>query len=182
VSPASGEPQGATLPERQVAELRGQLLGAVRRSSPPWLASQAEDIVQTAMIRILAAHRKSGGNLELRPSYLKRAAYNATVDEMRKRFRRNEVSVEEGPEPGHVSARPDDPESRAAALEIHSGIRDCLGDLLRSRRVAVACHLQGYSVPEASRFLGWSPKKTEHLVRRGMEELRTCLTSKGLKP
>jgi RNA polymerase sigma factor (sigma-70 family) len=179
---SDGEHPEAALPARLVGELRGQLLGAVRRAAPPWLASQAEDIVQTTMIRIVAAHRKSGGNLELRPSYWKRAAYNATVDEMRKRFRKMEISAEREPEPAHASTRPDDPESRAAAVEIHAAIRDCLGDLLRSRRVAVACHLQGYSVPEAARFLGWSSKKTEHLVRRGMEELRTCLTKKGLKP
>ena len=46
----------------------------------------------------------------------------------------------------------------------------------------LACHLQGYSVAEASGFLGWTKKKTEHLVRRGMADLRSCLAEKGIAP
>ena len=74
------------------------------------------------------------------------------------------------------------PEERAKAAEIHEALRACLGVLIRPRRIAVACHLQGYSVPEAATFTGWSKKKTEHLLRRGLEDLRGCLTRKGLSP
>ena len=70
----------------------------------------------------------------------------------------------------------------STALDVHEGLRDCLGNLAEPRRMAVACHLQGYSVPEAAGFLGWTRKKTEHLVRRGLMDLRTCLAGKGLTP
>ena len=167
--------------EEQVARLRTDLLAAARRCCPPWLAGHVEDIVQAAVMRVLAVHKKSGGKAEFGASYLKRVAYSATVDEMRKQFRRGEspggdAQMERIPSPETG------PERQSAAREIHHGLRDCLAGMIRPRRMAVACHLQGYSVPEAARFLGWTPKKTEHLVRRGIQDLRQCLASKGLEP
>jgi RNA polymerase sigma factor (sigma-70 family) len=146
------------------------------------LSDQAEDIVQVTLVRLLAVVEKSGGETVLAPSYIKKAAYNATVDEMRRRFRRKEVPEGDGLESHQVSARPPEQEDHAVALDVHDAIRDCLGRLIRPRRVAVSCHLQGYSVPEAARFLGWTPKKTEHLIRRGLADLRSCLTGKGVTP
>ena len=55
------------------------------------------------------------------------------------------------------------------AAEIHAGLDDCLGNLIRPRRIIVACRLQGYSVPETATFTGWTRKKVEHLALRGME-------------
>jgi len=170
------------LSEDRVSELRRQLLAAVRRSCPRWLSDQAEDIVQVTLIRLLAVLEKSGGESDFGPSYIKKAAYNATVDEMRRRFRRKEVPETERPESSQAAARPGGREDQAVALDTYDAIRDCLGRLIRPRRVAVACHLQGYSVPEAARFLGWTPKKTEHLIRRGLADLRSCLTGKGVTP
>jgi RNA polymerase sigma factor (sigma-70 family) len=175
-------PAGCALPEERIAELRGQLLAAVRRACPSWLASRAEDIVQTSILRVVAAYERSGGNPQHGASYIKRVAYNATVDEMRKHFRSREAPVEEPAELDQVAAGAAGPDDRAAALEVHEGLRHCLGKLAEPRRMAVACHLQGYSVPEAAGFLGWTRKKTEHLVRRGLMDLRTCLAGKGLTP
>lgn len=75
-----------------------------------------------------------------------------------------------------------DPEQDAAAREIAHGIQDCLMHLLVPRRWAVALYLYGCTVPEVARRLGWTPKKAENLVFRGMNDLRACLTAKGLKP
>ena len=58
----SGHRDEAALPEETVVQLRRQLLTSVRRSCPAWLANQAEDIVQATLIRLLDAHKKSGGN------------------------------------------------------------------------------------------------------------------------
>jgi len=179
--PSSRRDEGA-LPEERVAQLRRQLLASVLRACPAWLGNRAEDIVQTALIRLLDAHRKSGGNLPLNPSYLSRAAYNATVDEVRRHFKRKEVPEDERLRLDHTAATTVPPEQRAAATEIHQGIRDCLGAMIPSRRMSVACHLLGYTVPEAARFLGWTPKKVEHLIRRGLADLRVCLAGKGLTP
>jgi RNA polymerase sigma-70 factor (ECF subfamily) len=169
------------LSDEQIAGLRRDLYLSVRRSCPAWLAAQVEDIVQTALMRVLAVHKKGGGNPRFGASYLKRAAYSATVDEMRKHFRRGERQEGEA-EMERTPSATVDPERRSAALDIHHGIRDCMAAMLQPRRLAVACHLMGYSVPEAARFLGWTPKRTEHLVRRGLQDLRGCLSTKGIEP
>jgi RNA polymerase sigma factor (sigma-70 family) len=178
-----GSRHGETvLPDERVAQLRRQLLVSVRRSCPGWLADRAEDIVQATLIRLLDAHRKSGGNLPLNPSYLSRVAYNAMVDEVRRHFKRKEVPEDERLRLDHTAASTVNPERGAIATEIHQGIRDCLAAMIPSRRMSVACHLIGYSVPETARFLGWTPKKVEHLIRRGLADLRACLATKGLTP
>ena len=74
-----------------------------------------------------------------------------------------------------------DPERIAASREVGRGIQDCLSQMSRERRLAVTLYLQGHSVPEASRVLDWSAKRTENLVYRGLADLRECLTSKGMR-
>jgi RNA polymerase sigma-70 factor (ECF subfamily) len=159
-------------------ELRNRLLAAVRRRCPPWLAADAEDIVQTAMIRIVELRRRRGGSTTFGPSYLEKAAQNATIDAIRARFRRREDGLEtEGDgmkEPGNPTTQ--DPES---AIDFGRAIRECLAGLIRSRRIAVACRLLGHTGREAASVTGWSEKRLEHLTGRGLDDLRACLTGKG---
>lgn len=165
----------------EIATVQRRLLASVRRSCPPWLAHLAEDIVQDALLRLLELRRKSGGDRDWNSSYLSRTAYSAVIDEMRRQIRRRET-----PEGGEVlemtAGAGIDPDRQASALEIDRAMRDCLSHLSRPRRAAIACHLQGYSVPEAARFLGWTRKRTEHLVARGLKDLRSCLLAKGITP
>lgn len=180
--PASptGAGEDSRLPETVLTELRTRLSVAVTRVCPPWLASQAEDIVQCALIRIASILERGEGEVPLRSSYIWKAAYTATVDEIRRRRRRREVSLE-----AEVIERrsPDpDPERTLGASEIGDGLRDCLARLTDGRRRAVTLHLQGHSVPEASRILRWTLKRVENLVYRGLADLRRCLAGKGLTP
>ena len=159
--------------------LRNRLLAAVRRRCPAWLANDAEDIVQTAMIRIVDLRTRSGGSTTFGASYLERAAQNATIDAIRAKFRRRESALE--PEGDDVieprEARPRDPE---LGVDVQRSLRECLANLIRTRRVAVACRLFGYSGPEAASLTGWSAKRLEHLTARGLADLRACLASKGI--
>jgi RNA polymerase sigma-70 factor (ECF subfamily) len=158
------------------------MLAVARRACPRWLADQAEDIVQAAILRVMKARQKSGEDPDAPASYLMRAVHTATIDEIRRQFRRPEVSegassmVERSPSPFPH------PEMRTAAKEIDLGIRDCLARLARSRRRAVTLYLLGHSMREAGQMLGWTPKRAEHLVYRGLADLRTCLSAKGMKP
>ena len=52
----------------------------------------------------------------------------------------------------------------------------------KDRRLAVTLYLQGHTVPEAARILGWAAKRTENLVYRGLADLRQCLLGKGHTP
>jgi len=169
------------LSEGSIAVLRGRLLGLVRRSCPSWLADQAEDIVQATLARVL--ERRAGGeNQSVSSSYIMKAAHNAVIDEVRRRFRR--APVMQGGDEGLSSAPAGNPhpEQLAEAAEIDRAIRACLGGLETPRRHAVTLHLLGHSLKECCEALGGTYKRTEHLVYRGLEDLRRCLTKKGLQP
>ena len=176
-----GPSRGAPLSDEECERLRQQLARAVRRVCPPWLSSQADDIVQVAVLRVLDLLRRGEGIGGLRSSYLWRVAYSVTVDEIRRLRRRREVALDDAAastDPAPAS----DPERRQAAGRIAAGLRDCLGRLVEDRRLAVTLHLQGHSVPEAASLLGWGAKKVENLVYRGLADLRRCLLAKGLTP
>jgi RNA polymerase sigma-70 factor (ECF subfamily) len=68
------------------------------------------------------------------------------------------------------------------AREIGRGVRDCMTTMVPNRCLATTLFLIGHSSPEIGRILGWSLRKTENLVFRGMADLRRCLTSKGITP
>jgi RNA polymerase sigma-70 factor (ECF subfamily) len=177
--PAVGLPRAEAVSEEDCARLRRELKRAVGRTCPPGLRDDADDIVQESLIRVVAILRSREGKADLRSSYLWRVAYTATVDEIRRRRRRREVSLEEAsaervtdPAPGPFGAR--------RGGEIGEALRDCLRRLTPSRRPAVVLHLQGYSVPDAARLLAASAKSVENLVFRGLADLRQCLRSKGL--
>lgn len=164
--------------------LRAELVRAVSRICPTWLTSQADDLVQAALIRVL--RRKSEENAQISTSYLRKTAYSALIDEIRRCRRLKEVSLEaeDGgihPEAETGSSRPD-PEEVSAGHETGRAIRECLVQMVRPRRLAVALHLQGHSVPEIGNLMSWAPKKADNLVYRGLADLRECLGLKGVRP
>jgi RNA polymerase sigma-70 factor, ECF subfamily len=167
--------------EPLIAEIRRRLSQAVRRVCPGWLAAQAEDIVQTALMRVLEAANRSGErNPEFTSFYLERAAYFATVDEIRRHRRRMEDPPEEEHLAKALTPEAAGPEALAIAREIAAGIGDCLGRLSTHRRLAVTLHLQGHSVPEVAVLLELTIKRTENFLYRGLAELRRCLATKDL--
>jgi len=166
------------------AKLREDLVRAVARLCPGWLSNQRDDLVQAAVMRVMQVVGQPSsdgeGNRPFAASYLYKVAYSALVDEIRRVRRRREADLDdEKVAPAAVTRQ--DPERIAASREIGRGIQDCLSQMSRERRLAVTLYLQGHSVPEASRVLDWSPKRTENLVYRGLADLRECLTSKGIR-
>jgi RNA polymerase sigma-70 factor (ECF subfamily) len=170
-------------PDEAVAELRSRLQRAVRRVCPRWLADRSEDLVQMATMRVLEARPSGEGNPVVAASYLYRVAYTTLIDEIRRLRRRPEVSLED--EEGAdrpVAATAIGPEQAYAAKQIGGAIQDCLARLVQDRRLAVTLYLQGHTVPEAAVLLGWTTKRTENLVYRGLADLRRCLDGKGIVP
>jgi RNA polymerase sigma-70 factor (ECF subfamily) len=169
------------------AELAARMARAVRRQCPAWLADQAEDIAQAALAKVVVLDRAAEGNRPLTTFYLQKVAHSALVDEIRRRKRRQEVSIE-APAEGGEETRPfepraqGDPESHASYRQLGLAIRTCLAAAKPDRRLAVVLYLQGHSVPEAARILGWDVKRTENLVYRGLAVLRQCLLNKGHRP
>ena len=194
VSPVPARPDDGddvTKPEPAAAESRWTALAAamaraVRRQCPAWLSDHAQDIAQMALAKVMAAEHGREGNRPLTAFYLHRAAHSALVDEIRRRKRRPEVPLDGSADAGHdthVEPRAaGDPESRASFRELGAAVRDCLLATNRDRRLAVTLYLQGHTVPEAARILGWDNKRAENLVYRGLADLRQCLLGKGHRP
>jgi RNA polymerase sigma-70 factor (ECF subfamily) len=167
--------------------LASAMARAVRRQCPAWLANHAEDIAQVALAKVIAIERQREGLQPFTSFYLQRVAHSALVDEIRRRRRRPEVSLDGEIEAGEHAAvieppAAGNPETEAAARELGVAIRDCLSAATRDRRLAVSLYLQGHTVPEAARVLGWTAKRVENLVYRGLAVLRECLLRKGHKP
>lgn len=163
-----------------VEALRSRVVRAVRRACPPWLRNRAEDIVQNVLIQLLA--KRCETNPSFSAIYLEKAAYGATVDEIRRlsRTKENPVADEELIEAAPASSA--DPERSASSFEIGEGIHECLAGLARPRRLAVTLWLLGCSVPEIARRRAWSFKRAHNLVYRGLDNLRACLLRKGFQP
>ena len=78
------------------AQLHRDLVRAVDRVCPRWMADRADDLVQVALMRVMEIQRKKEGTAEFSAFYLKKAAYSAMIDEIRRLRRRQEVSLEGG--------------------------------------------------------------------------------------
>ncbi len=168
-----------------VTALRRDLMRAVARVCPAWLAAQRDDLVQAALMRLMQRFNRPAaegeGDRAFTSSYLHKVAHSVLVDEIRRVRRRRETDLDEGTVE-QTTASAADPERTAESVEIGRGIQCCLAGLTQDRRLAVTLYLQGHSVAEAARILEWSPKRTENLVYRGLADLRVCLISKGIEP
>lgn len=166
-----------------LAQLRGRLEKVVRRVCPPWLTSQADDLVQTAMLRLLDVIGSDEHSRTFSSSYLYKVAYSALVDEIRRLRRRREVAIEddEGVEMP-IESPMVGPEERATGSRLGDEIADCLKRLIVPRRRAVALHLYGHTGAEVAELLGHRLKQVRNLTYRGLADLRDCLQAKGLEP
>ena len=159
-------------------EIRRKLVRAVRQVCPAWLAQDADDLVQEALLRVL---RRDGDNREaLKDAYFKRVAYSVVVDEIRRRRRRpGDVAQDEELSENSL------PDSRTQATPegaIGNGIAICLQRQNADRRRALTLHLLGHSIADAARLMSCKVKKAENLIYRGLAQLRICLAELGLAP
>lgn len=166
--------------DQTMRELRARLAAGVRRICPGWLLPSADDIVQLAVMRVLRAAKAREGMQDLSALYLEKAAYCALIDEIRRHRRRREEQAGNEQLLRVASATHADPEASAEAGEITRALVHCLGGLAEARRQAVTLHLLGHTITETGVLLGWSAKRAENLVCRGLADLRLCLTAKGM--
>ena len=155
---------------------------AVRRVCPTSLEAEQEDIVQSALLRVVEiASRSEHGGIRT-ASYLWRAAHSATVDEIRRAGRRREVPLEETGAAEWAASPLPNPEHGMIGRQIGTAVRDCLAGLIRPRRAAVMLYLYGFEGDEARRVLGGDLKRVHNLTYRGLADLRRCLETKGIRP
>lgn len=163
--------------------MRRQLAAAVGASCPLWLVNHRDDIVQNAMMAVLRQQERRRGEAHFSASYLKKVAFTATIDEIRRRRSRGEVPLEtEESDETSFAAVSAGPERQAISRELAVALRQCLEELAPPRRMAVNLHLMGYKVPQMAKKMGWTRKQAENLVYRGLKDLREHLTARGLQP
>ena len=164
-----------------LATIRPALVALVRRVVPAWLRDHADDIVQSAIAQVLEHLKSERGDFGVASSYLMRAAHNAAIDEIRRRMRRPEATMDDAVADA-IDARTPGPGRMAESGEIDRAIRSCLATLAPPRRAAVVLFLLGYSRTETESMSGWGRKRTEHLTYRGLADMRRCLSAKGVAP
>ena len=169
----------APLPPDFEEGLRRQVARAAARLCPSFLANERDDIVQVAMMRILATQSGEGSG-RTSASYIWKTAYSVTIDEIRKRSRRPEAQAEAESALEAVEQAGPSPEASVLGREVGMAIRGCLTALAPQRRAAAVLHLQGHSVPEIAQMLGWGPKQADNTVYRALAGLRECLRTKGV--
>jgi RNA polymerase sigma-70 factor (ECF subfamily) len=169
-------------PGRDLTEMRRILERAVARTCPAWLVDRQGDIVQNALIRVMAVIEKNEESGIRTASYLWRVAYTATVNEIRRMHRLREDAVEPEVLERHGTTDCADPERQAASREIGEAIRVCMAEMIEPRRLAVLTHMYGYGLSESAALLGWARKRTDNLLYRGLADLRKCLTTRGVEP
>ncbi len=160
-------------------QVRTVLKRAIDRLCSRWTPDAREDLVQNALLKL--HQRASGEGIgTYQASYLYRVAHSIVIDEIRKQSR-SPVTTSAELSPEQLAAEHDQrPEQWTAAADARDALRDCLRSLVETRRAALVLYLQGHSVPDAARLLGWPAKRTENCVYRGLADLRACLEGKGI--
>lgn len=164
------------------SELRRVLTTAVRTVCPPWLASDADDLVQEAMIKLWRSGLLDEENPGVASSYLWRVAHSVLVDEIRRRRRRRETALEDEMSGPEIQAGSPGPERQSLSRGVGQAIRECLSGLAPAHRRAVTLHILGHPVSEIAQFLGWNAKKADNAAYRGLAALRQCLAERGVRP
>jgi RNA polymerase sigma-70 factor (ECF subfamily) len=143
----------------------------------------AADATQEAFISAYKSLRRfRGGSFK---AWLMRIVTNACYDELRRRKRRPQTSlealhvVEEDANPSLVH-RSEAPETHAQRMELAGAIEDCLGTLPDEQRLAaVLSDIQGHSYDEMATIMDVSLGTVKSRLSRARAKLRDCLRTKG---
>ncbi|MBL4685035.1 MAG: RNA polymerase sigma factor [Nannocystaceae bacterium] len=171
--------------DQEFSELRERLVRAVRKVCPADIAADAEDIVQTTLVRLLKA-RSAESTASVDPiseQYLRRAAYNGVIDEVRHRARQRAVTMASQDHAGNSEETQDSaPVATIAARQLGTAIEDCLLSSNPNRRAAVTLHLMGVEHGTIAGRMRWDARQVRNNLHRGMQALRDCLRGKGFSP
>jgi RNA polymerase sigma-70 factor, ECF subfamily len=145
--------------------------------------ASADDATQEAFISAYKAIRQfRGGNFK---SWLLRIVTNSCYDELRRRKRRPQSSLEEITEEFESPAfMADDnastPEEMRERVELVDAVQRCLEELPDDQRVAaVLCDVEGREYQEIAEILSISLGTVKSRISRARSKLRDCLQGFG---
>ncbi|MGQ0646806.1 MAG: RNA polymerase sigma factor [Gemmatimonadaceae bacterium] len=148
--------------------------GAIQRAGRQYGLSRADldEVTQDVRLRLWRLLEREGpAPASVNATYAYRAATSAAIDLVR----RDRISRS-----GSMIALDDvPPPSAPNDTDLLQRLAEALEHLQRSRRVAVRLHLDGRSLGEIARVLGWTPAQARNQVYRGLGDLRRVLTMEG---
>ena len=142
----------------------------------------AEDATQEAFISAYnALQRFRGGSFK---SWLLRIVTNACYDELRRRKRRPQSSLdaitEEIESPSFMADDSVGPEDRQQQVELIDAVERCLEDLPDEQRIAaVLCDVEGREYKEIAEIMSTSLGTVKSRISRARSKLRDCLRDFG---
>jgi RNA polymerase sigma-70 factor (ECF subfamily) len=143
----------------------------------------AADAAQEAFISAYKAIRRfRGGSFK---AWLLRIVTNACYDELRRRKRRPNTSldalyVEDEVADSSLTSRPENPEAYAQRMDLQSAIMSCLQGLSEDQRtVAILSDIEGLSYEEISESIGTALGTVKSRLSRARAGLRDCLQGYG---
>lgn len=172
--------EGGPGTEPDYEKMRAVLVRAVARVCPGWLADRRDDIVQTALLKVVEIRRKAEESDPPPASYLWKVAYTATMDEIRRLRRRRETPLDGLPPEAEQAGPAADPQRRREQGELAEAVNGELRALSEPRQAAVLLHLYGFSLEESARMLGWTTKRVDNQRYQGLAALRKGLLAKGI--
>jgi RNA polymerase sigma-70 factor (ECF subfamily) len=142
-------------------------------------ADSASDATQEAFIAAFRSiHTFRGGSFK---AWLSRIVTNACYDELRRRKRRPQASLDvlyvedEAPNP-HLVAHSETPEQYTQRMELQAAIQSCLQDLPEDQRVAaVLSDIEGFSYEEIATTVGVALGTVKSRLSRARLRMRDCL-------
>lgn len=146
------------------------------------LDSDLDEVLQEVRIRLWRAGKTGKTLEELGSSYLYQVATTATLDLLRRRRAHGGDQAEDVADRNELPAPTPSPADEVEAHELAGQIEAALQTLSLDRRVAVRFHLNGYDRTDIARATGWSEARTRNLLYRGLDDLRSRLTSMGVSP
>jgi RNA polymerase sigma-70 factor, ECF subfamily len=135
--------------------------------------SDAEDVVQTVFLRLLANRHAGRVRRDEAGAYLRRAATNAALDSLRRRKTRAAVPLDDAP-PDTLADGAPSAERQAGGAGLRKALREGLSRLNpRAAEAFVMRHLEGLSNGEVAAVLGTSAPVvavTLHRARRSLQK------------
>jgi RNA polymerase sigma-70 factor, ECF subfamily len=138
----------------------------------------AEDVAQEAFISAYKALDSfRGGNFK---AWLLRIATNGCYDELRRRKRRPQSSLDEITDENEsfafLRSAEEGPEGASVRMELVQAIESCLQGLPEDQRVtAVLCDIEGYDYNEIAEITSVSLGTVKSRMNRARRKLRDCL-------
>ena len=137
-----------------------------------------EDVEQEVKIKIWKFLKK-GKKVDNLPSYIKRVAYTATIDELRKMRKQNPTSDFSGLNDIYSMSRinelknsGDTPEFLIEGQEMRESLQELINSQGKNRKQVLRLYLVGMSIEEICEFFDWDKTKVRHLLYRGIDDLK----------